>query len=52
MCTEVHIFTKFTYFIVHTFSKFHVCLFGVFPPTQEFFTHMETSPLQMRGCKI
>ena len=29
-----------------------VCLFGVYHPTREFFTHMETSPLPVKGCKI
>ena len=29
-----------------------VCLFGVYRPTQEVFTHMETSPLQVKGCKF
>ena len=29
-----------------------VCLFGVYRLTREFFTHMETSPLPMKGCKI
>ena len=30
-----------------------VCLFvWVFRPTREFFTHMETSPLPMKGCKF
>ena len=29
-----------------------VCLFGVYRPTREFFTHMETSPLSMKGCKF
>ena len=29
-----------------------VCLFGVFRPTREFFTHMETSPLSLKGCKF
>ena len=27
------------------------CLFGVFRPTREFFTHMETSPLPVKGCR-
>ena len=27
------------------------CLFGVFRPTREFFTHLETSPLPVKGCK-
>ena len=29
-----------------------VCLFGVYRPTREFFTHMETSPLPVKGCKF
>ena len=29
-----------------------VCLFGVFPPTREFLTHLETSPLPVKGCKF
>ena len=28
------------------------CLFGIFRPTREFFTHMETSPLLVKGCKF
>ena len=28
------------------------CLFGVFRPTQEFFTHLETSPLPVKVCKL
>ena len=36
--------------------SFFVCffsfLFGVLRPTREFFTHMETSPLLVNGCKI
>ena len=31
---------------------FFVCLFGVFRPTQEYFTNMEKSPLPMEGCKL
>ena len=27
-------------------------LFGVFRPTREFFTHIETSPLPVNGCKF
>ena len=37
----------------------HVCLFGlvffffgVYHLTREFFTHMETSPLPVKGCKF
>ena len=29
-----------------------VCLFGVYRPTREYFTHMETSPLPVKGCKF
>ena len=28
------------------------CLFGVFRPTQEFFTHLETALLPVKGCKF
>ena len=28
-----------------------VCLFWVYRPTREFFTHMETSPWPVKGCK-
>ena len=34
---------------------FCCCLFGllgIFSPTREFFTHMETSPLPVNGCKF
>ena len=29
-----------------------VCLFGVFRPTREFFTQMETSLIPVKGCKF
>ena len=29
-----------------------VCLLGVYRSTREFFTHMETSPLPVKGCKF
>ena len=29
-----------------------ICLFGVYRPTREFFTHVETSPLPVKGCKF
>ena len=29
-----------------------VCLFVVNRPTRKFFTHMETSPLPVKGCKF
>ena len=28
------------------------CLFGVYCPTREFFTYMETSSLPVKGCKF
>ena len=37
-----------------TFAKFFVCLYvclGFFVPLKEYFTHKETSPLPMKGCK-
>ena len=37
--------------LLRWFSMF-VCLFGVFRPIREFFTHMETSPLPVKGCKF
>ena len=33
-------------------SLFYRFLNGVFLPTREFFTQMETSPLPVKGCKI
>ena len=30
--------------VKHVFDTFFLCLFGVFRPTREFFTHFETSP--------
>ena len=29
-----------------------VCLFGVFRPTRELFTHLETSSLPVKDCKF
>ena len=29
-----------------------VCLFGVYRPNREFFIHMETSPIPVKGCKF
>ena len=42
----------FTYATVCLCVYLFVCLFGVYRPTQEVFTHMETSPLQVKGCKF
>ena len=33
-------------------ARLPICLFGVFCHTRDFFTHMETSPLPLKGCKI
>ena len=38
--------------IVEIFVCLFVCLFGVFRPTQEFFTHMYTSPLPVKDFKF
>ena len=35
-----------------SWSWLFVRLFGVLRPTREFFTHLETSPLPVRGCKF
>ena len=44
---------SFFYFLNINFSNnLLVCLFEVFRPTREFFTHMETSPLPVKGCKF
>ena len=32
-------------------NYYFVCLFGFFRPTREFFTHLQTSPLPVMGCK-
>ena len=34
------------------FWVFFVCLYGVYLHTREFFTHMETSQLPLKGCKF
>ena len=36
----------------HRWFFFLVCFFGVYRPTRKFFTHMETSPLPVEGCKF
>ena len=40
--------------VVKNEAKFvDVCLSGgVYCPAREFFTHMETSPLRVKGCKF
>ena len=37
--------------ILCCFSLLFVCLFGVYRPTREFFTHL-TSPLPAKGCRF
>ena len=37
---------------VSFFRLILICLFVVFRPTREFFTHMETSPMPVKGCKF
>ena len=44
-------FTKLHHGSYLTFLD-NVCLFGVYRPTREFFTHMETSPLPVKDCKF
>ena len=39
-------------FFVFLFLLDFVCLFWVYRPNREFFIHMETSPLPMKGCKF
>ena len=48
---------KFNIFISQTCLTYHVfnmffSLFGSYRPTREFFTHLETSPLPVKGCKF
>ena len=55
---EKHIFNvpliqglkSYMYTKKHLKKKF--CLFGVFHPTEEFFTHLETALLPLKGCKF
>ena len=42
---------KFDSFIC-LFVCLFVCLFGVDGPTREFFTHLETPPLSVKGYKF
>ena len=39
-----------TIFRAASLSYLFVCLYGVYSPTREFFFHMETSPLPVKGC--
>ena len=38
--------------IDHRTIVWFVCLFGIYRPTWESFTHMEMSPLPVKGCKF
>ena len=33
-------------------TSLFLCLFGVFCPTREFFTHLDTLPLRVKDCKF
>ena len=52
---ETIIITYFLFkYVISFISNLHfdfVC-FGVFRPTQEFFTHIEMLPLSVKGCKF
>ena len=55
VCFYVNICPNGEFIFTHgyvTIAREFVCLFGVFHPTREFFTHMETSPLPVKGCKF
>ena len=38
--------------LLEIFLRLFVCLFWGFCPIREFFTHIETSPLPMKGCEF
>ena len=40
-----------TMIMTNTLTRFRM-FFGVVRPNRENFTHMETSPLQVKGCKF
>ena len=50
----MYMILQFTSFYSTRYTKYHffVCLCGVDRPTREFFTHMEMSPLPVKGCKF
>lgn len=54
MCNPKSEMKKIKTLIVNEYSiKSLVCLlFGFYRTTRELFTHMESSPLPARGCKI
>ena len=39
-------------FCIFSLLFMFLCLFGVYHPTWEFFTHAETSPIPVKGCNI
>ena len=56
----VHILCNKSLYLHHTAIVFFMtsigreiaCLFGVFCPTRDFLTHLETSPLPVKGSKF
>ena len=53
---HIHVVKTYNYFLFltvsHTITFVCTVMFGVFRPTREFFTHMKTSPLPVKDCKI
>ena len=48
----IHLLVRSNFFVVVTIlCVFFVCVYGLHP-TPEFFTHVETSTLMVKGCKI
>ena len=37
---------------INPYYVLQICLYGVYRPTREFFTHIETSPLPVKGCQF
>ena len=46
------LFNRYLNLILKLISHLKLCLFGVYRPTGEFFTHIETSPFPVKGCKF
>ena len=47
-----HAFCKLWMFFLKALHYMVLCLYGVYRPTREFFTHLETSPLPMRAANF
>ena len=45
-------YSKKSFLTCKIFVCLFVCMCGVYRPTGEFFTNMETSPLPVKGCKF